>query len=79
MVIDLESFQDISVDSNGVARVGAGVRLGNLALGILIKRNVRYRTAHALVLASVAILPTGDTATTHEYGDWHWIPSSVWM
>jgi len=34
MVIDLESFQDINVDSNGVATVGAGVRLGNLALGI---------------------------------------------
>ncbi|KAL9120551.1 MAG: hypothetical protein Q9187_002897 [Circinaria calcarea] len=34
MIIDLESFQDISVDKNGVATVGAGVRLGNLALGI---------------------------------------------
>ncbi|MCJ1245196.1 hypothetical protein MMC30_002397 [Trapelia coarctata] len=34
MVIDLESFQDINVNSNGVATVGAGVRLGNLALGI---------------------------------------------
>ncbi|MCJ1439512.1 hypothetical protein MMC27_008906 [Xylographa pallens] len=34
MVIDLENFQDISVDENGVATVGAGVRLGNLALGI---------------------------------------------
>ncbi|MCJ1295427.1 hypothetical protein MMC34_006990 [Xylographa carneopallida] len=34
MVIDLENFQDISVDGNGVATVGAGVRLGNLALSI---------------------------------------------
>ena len=34
MVIDLENFQDISVDENGVATIGAGVRLGNLALGI---------------------------------------------
>jgi FAD/FMN-containing dehydrogenase len=37
MVIDLESFQAINVDSNGVATVGAGVRLGNLALGIYNK------------------------------------------
>lgn len=34
MIIALESFQDISVEKNGVATVGAGVRLGNLALGI---------------------------------------------
>ncbi|MCJ1398395.1 hypothetical protein MMC11_001593 [Xylographa trunciseda] len=34
MMIDLENFQDISVDDSGVATVGAGVRLGNLALGI---------------------------------------------
>ncbi|KAL9632237.1 MAG: hypothetical protein Q9164_005440 [Protoblastenia rupestris] len=34
MVIDLESFQNISADANGTATVGAGVRLGNLALGI---------------------------------------------
>ena len=34
MVVDLENFQDINVDTNGVATVGAGVRLGNLALGI---------------------------------------------
>ncbi|MCJ1477586.1 hypothetical protein MMC13_006259 [Lambiella insularis] len=34
MVIDLENFQNISVDANGMAIIGAGVRLGNLALGI---------------------------------------------
>ncbi|KAL9098509.1 MAG: hypothetical protein Q9163_005842 [Psora crenata] len=34
MIIDLESFQDVHVDATGVAAVGAGVRLGNLALGI---------------------------------------------
>ena len=35
MVIDLESFQDINVDAtSGIAKVGGGVRLGNLALGI---------------------------------------------
>lgn len=34
MVIDLESFQDINVDSNGVVKVGGGVRLGNMALAI---------------------------------------------
>lgn len=33
MVIDLSSFQEITV-IGGVAHVGAGVRLGNLALGI---------------------------------------------
>lgn len=34
MVVDLESFQGIAVDAKGIATVGAGVRLGNLALGI---------------------------------------------
>ena len=34
MVIDLENFHDISVDAKGIAKVGGGVRLGNLALGI---------------------------------------------
>lgn len=34
MVVDLESFQNITVDMKGVAQVGSGVRLGNLALGI---------------------------------------------
>lgn len=34
MVVDLENFQTITVDVNGVAIVGAGVRLGNLALGL---------------------------------------------
>lgn len=34
MVIDLESFQSITVDGTGLAKVGGGVRLGNLALGL---------------------------------------------
>lgn len=34
MVIDLENFHNISVDAKGIAKVGGGVRLGNLALGI---------------------------------------------
>ncbi|KAL6719818.1 hypothetical protein ACLMJK_001739 [Lecanora helva] len=34
MVIDLAEFQDIQVNSEGKAHVGAGVRLGDLALGI---------------------------------------------
>ena len=33
MVIDLEKFQNITVNGN-IATVGAGVRLGNLALGM---------------------------------------------
>lgn len=34
MVVDLENFQRIQVLKGGVAQVGGGVRLGNLALGI---------------------------------------------
>ncbi|KAL9604123.1 MAG: hypothetical protein Q9219_000711 [cf. Caloplaca sp. 3 TL-2023] len=34
MVIDLQSFQTITLDSNNVAKVGGGVRLGNLAQSI---------------------------------------------
>ena len=34
MVIILELCQDISIDAAGVAQVGGGVRLGNLALGL---------------------------------------------
>ena len=34
MIISLEAFQTISVDSNGIAQLGGGVRLGNLATGI---------------------------------------------
>jgi FAD/FMN-containing dehydrogenase len=39
MMIDLENFQQVSVDSNGVATVGAGLRLGNLALAIYNQAN----------------------------------------
>jgi len=34
MVIDLENFQDIKVNSNGMANIGAGVRLGDMALSL---------------------------------------------
>lgn len=34
MIIDLEAFNNISVDDAGLAQVGAGVRLGNLAMGL---------------------------------------------
>lgn len=34
LIISLVNFQGISVDGAGVASVGAGVRLGNLAVGI---------------------------------------------
>jgi hypothetical protein len=34
LVVDLEGFQGVTVDSNGVATVGAGIRLGNLATAI---------------------------------------------
>jgi hypothetical protein len=34
MMIDLENFQSVSVDSNGVATVNAGLRLGNMASAI---------------------------------------------
>ncbi|KAI4140180.1 MAG: hypothetical protein L6R39_005907, partial [Caloplaca ligustica] len=34
MVIDLQNFQTITLDSNNIAKVGGGVRLGNLAQAI---------------------------------------------
>lgn len=34
MVIDLENFQEITLNAQFIAKVGPGVRLGNLALGI---------------------------------------------
>ena len=34
MIIDLESFQQITVGAGGVAQIGGGVRLGDMALGI---------------------------------------------
>jgi FAD binding domain len=39
LIIDLEQLQEITVDSKGVAKVGGGVRLGNLALGIYNSTN----------------------------------------
>lgn len=34
VVIDLQSFQNIIVDADGTSKVGGGVRLGNMALGL---------------------------------------------
>ncbi|CAD6572868.1 MAG: hypothetical protein ASARMPRED_005752 [Alectoria sarmentosa] len=34
MVIDLESFQQITIGAGGVAQIGGGFRLGDMALGI---------------------------------------------
>jgi FAD/FMN-containing dehydrogenase len=34
LVVDLEGFQNVTVDAGGVATVGAGIRLGNLATAI---------------------------------------------
>ena len=46
VIIDLQSFQNISVDAKGLATVGGGVRLGNLATGIynLAKRALPHGT-----------------------------------
>ncbi|MCJ1479383.1 hypothetical protein MMC13_008068 [Lambiella insularis] len=46
MVVDLESFQAITVDANGLATVGGGVSLGNMALGIYnrAQRALRHGT-----------------------------------
>lgn len=46
MIIDLRNFQDISLDANGIAKVGAGVRLGNLALGIYNKNDAKRALPH---------------------------------
>lgn len=46
MIIDLRSFQDISLDANGIAKVGAGVRLGNLALGIYNTNDAKRALPH---------------------------------
>ena len=45
-VIDLENFQSISLDANGIAKVDAGVRLGNLALGIYNTNNAKRALPH---------------------------------
>ena len=46
MVIDLENFQSITLDANGIAAVGGGVRLGNLALGIYNNNNAKRALPH---------------------------------
>lgn len=46
MTIDLESFQEISLDAKFVAKVGGGVRLGNLALGIYNQNNAHRALPH---------------------------------
>lgn len=39
MVVDLREFQDITLDGQGVAKVGGGLRLGNLAQRIYDQGN----------------------------------------
>jgi hypothetical protein len=34
MMIDMEQFQTVSVDASGIASVGGGLRLGNMATAI---------------------------------------------
>lgn len=48
MVIDLENFQSISLDANYNAKVGAGVRLGNLAQGIYNSNNAKRALPHGV-------------------------------
>lgn len=48
MVIDLEDFQEISLGADGIAKVGAGVRLGNLALGIYNTNNAKRALPHGI-------------------------------
>lgn len=56
MMIDLQSFQNISVDANGLATVGGGVRLGNLATGIynIAKRALPHGTCPGVGLGGHA-------------------------
>ena len=46
MTIDLEGFQEISLDAKFIAKVGGGVRLGNLALGIYNQNNAKRALPH---------------------------------
>ena len=46
MVIDLENFHDISLDASYTAKVGGGVRLGNLALAIYNTNNAKRALPH---------------------------------
>lgn len=48
MVIDLENFQEISLGADGIAKVGAGVRLGNLAFGIYNTNNAKRALPHGI-------------------------------
>lgn len=46
MTIDLESFQEITLGPDFTVKVGGGVRLGNLALGIYNKNNAKRALPH---------------------------------
>ena len=64
MVIDLEGFQEISVDpGTWIATVGGGVRLGNLALGIF-----NQSTPRALPHGTCPGVGLGGHATHGGYG-----------
>ncbi|KAL9014899.1 MAG: hypothetical protein Q9173_000454 [Seirophora scorigena] len=65
MVISLEAFQTVSVNNEGVAQVGGGVRLGNLATGIY---NQSKRALPHGICPGVGI---GGHATHGGYCKWH--------
>lgn len=46
MTIDLQNFQEVSLDGNNIAKVGGGVRLGNMALGIYNNNNAKRALPH---------------------------------
>ena len=48
MAIGLENFQEISLGADGIAKVGAGVLLGNLALGIYNANNAKRPLPHGI-------------------------------
>ncbi|KAL9025822.1 MAG: hypothetical protein Q9196_005424, partial [Gyalolechia fulgens] len=68
MVIDLEAFQTVTVDGKGIAQVGGGVRLGNLATAIY---NQSHRALPHGVCPGVGI---GGHATHGGY----WYSSRAW-
>lgn len=48
MVINLETFQSICLHANYIAKVGAGVRPGNLALGIYNSNKAKRALPHGV-------------------------------
>ena len=46
VIINLENFQEITLNDQFIAKVGSGVRLGNLALGIYNQNNAKRALSH---------------------------------